>query len=219
MQNNDGTNSGGTAAKVLMSPLVHRLGRENNIDLGTIMGTGPGGRVLKADVLRVINPALSSMAASALSSRTSTSSTETTAPMRGAGAPRVGGAAAAAAVPIRGFHRLMVKSMTSSLHVPRMVYSDEANVGARTAVRDSLRPTYVARHAGNGDRPERKKLTYMPFFVKAASLALTAYPVLNSTIDVREMTLRYHDEHQIGIAVDTPRGLAVPVVGGCRDQG
>ena len=92
-----------------------------------------------------------------------------------------------------------------------MVYSDEVNVDALTAVRDSLRPLYAAH-------PKMGKLTYMPFFVKAASLALTSYPVLNSTIDVGEMTLTYHDEHRIGIAVDTPKGLAVPVVGDCRNR-
>ena len=87
----------------------------------------------------------------------------------------------------------MVKTMTSSLRVPHMVYSDEVNVDALTAVRNSLRPLYAARDAGGGgDRRTGGKLTYMPFFVKAASLALTAFPVLNSTIDVGEMTLTYH---------------------------
>ena len=58
----------------------------------------------------------------------------------------------------------------------------------------------------------------MPFFVKAASLALTAFFILNSNIDVGEMTLTYHDKHWIGITVDTPKGLAVPVEGGCWDR-
>ena len=110
--------------------------------------------------------------------------------MREAGTPGGGGAVV---VPIRGYHRLMVKTMTSSLRVPHMVYSDEVNVDALTAVRNSLRPLYAARDAGGGgDRRTGGKLMYMPFFVKAASLALTAFPVLNSTIDVGEMTLTYH---------------------------
>mmetsp|Transcript_2071 Transcript_2071/g.3846 ORF Transcript_2071/g.3846 Transcript_2071/m.3846 type:complete len:178 (+) Transcript_2071:1-534(+) len=58
----------------------------------------------------------------------------------------------------------------------------------------------------------------MPFFVKAASLALTKYPVLNSTIDVEEMKLTYHAGHDVGVAVDTERGLAVPVVRGCEKK-
>ncbi len=121
-------------------------------------------------------------------------------------------------VPIRGYHRLMVKSMTSSLQVPHMVYSDEVNVNALMEVRDSLRPLYARVGGKVDDRNNEKKLTYMPFFVKAASLALLKYPVLNSTIDVENMTLTYHDEHRIGIAVDTPRGLAVPVIGRCQER-
>jgi 2-oxoisovalerate dehydrogenase E2 component (dihydrolipoyl transacylase) len=116
---------------------------------------------------------------------------------------------------------MMVKTMTSSLRVPHMVYSDEINVNALTEVRDSLRPLYAnhsSRDRNNDKNAERKKLTYMPFFVKAASLALSEYPALNSTIDVEGMTLTYHGEHRIGIAVDTPRGLAVPVIGGCQDR-
>ena len=205
---NDATNNGGGGggAKVLTSPAVRKLGRENNIDLGTVMGTGPGGRVLKADVLGIINPAPSSSSSSSSPISPSPSPPRTTA----------GGNAA---VPIRGYHRLMVKTMTTSLQVPHMVYSDEVNVDALTAVRDSLRPLHAARqHAIGGDHPKMGKLTYMPFFVKAASLAMTSYPVLNATIDVGEMTLTYHDEHRIGIAVDTPKGLAVPVVGDCRNR-
>jgi len=212
---NDATNGGGSA-KVLTSPAVRKLGRENNIDLGTVMGTGPGGRVLKADVLGIINPVPSSsspMSPSPMSPPRTTTNAATAKREEGAS----GAAGGTAVVPIRGYHRLMVKTMTSSLQVPHMVYCDEVNVDALTAVRDSLRPLYAARQDAIGD-PNRGKLTYMPFFVKAASLALTSYPVLNSTIDVGEMTLAYHDEHRIGIAVDTPRGLAVPVVGDCRDR-
>jgi 2-oxoisovalerate dehydrogenase E2 component (dihydrolipoyl transacylase) len=213
---NDATNNGGGGgAKVLTSPAVRKLGRENNIDLGTVMGTGPGGRVLKADVLGIINPAPSSSSSSSSSSPISPSPS----PPRTTTIAATAKAGGNAAVPIRGYHRLMVKTMTTSLQVPHMVYSDEVNVDALTAVRDSLRPLYAARqHSIGGDHPKMGKLTYMPFFVKAASLALTSYPVLNSTIDVGEMTLTHHDEHRIGIAVDTPKGLAVPVVGDCRNR-
>ena len=62
------------------------------------------------------------------------------------------------------------------------------------------------------------KLTHLPFFLKAASLALAKYPVLNSTIDVERMELTYHGHHNIGVDVDTERGLAVPVVKGCEGR-
>ena len=192
-------------AKVLTSPAVRKLGKENNIDLGAIIGTGPKGRVLKSDVLKLIDmnsggtvsqpttPSSSAMYSSNNKPHVSSPTNEED-----------------TVIPIRGYNRLMVKSMTSSLQVPHMVYSDEINVNALTEVRDSLRP--LAKDMGV------PKLTYLPFFIKAASLAMAKHPVLNSTIDVEEMTLTYHKEHRIGVAVDTDRGLAVPVVSSCQER-
>jgi pyruvate/2-oxoglutarate dehydrogenase complex dihydrolipoamide acyltransferase (E2) component len=119
------TSGGGGSAKVLTSPAVRKLGRENGINLGTVMGTGPGGRVLKADVLRIINPAsLLSLPLSLYTSApappllsTSPRTTDMANAMREAGTPGGGGAV----VPIGGYHRLMVKTMTLSLRVPHMV--------------------------------------------------------------------------------------------------
>ncbi len=219
-----GGGGGWRGRKVLTSPAVRRIGREHNLDLDAVSGTGPGGRVLKADVLRIIDrrpsslppstsqssPPLPPPPPSAIAKTTTNSAT----PM---GRREKDDGTGNAIVPIRGYHRMMVKSMTSSLRVPHMVYSDEINVNALADVRDSLRSEY-ARIAADGDTKRGGNLTYMPFFVKAASLALTRYPALNSTIDVEGMTLTYHAEHRIGIAVDTPRGLAVPVMGGCQDR-
>lgn len=189
------------ATKVLSSPAVRKMSKEHNIDLGTVLGTGPGGRVLKSDILNIINAKESPAKGSSSSSSTSTiqKGSATTAQIE-----------EDTTVPIRGYNRLMVKSMTASLQVPHMVYADEINVNALTEVRDSLRP--LAKEMGI------HKLTYLPFFIKASSLALTKYPVLNSTIDVDEMTLTYHKDHNVGVAVDTERGLAVPVVKNCQDK-
>lgn len=196
---------GSMATKVLSSPAVRKMSKEHNIDLRTVLGTGPGGRVLKSDILNIIN-AKDSSAKGSSSSSSSSSSTSTI---------QKGSATTAqieddTTVPIRGYNRLMVKSMTTSLQVPHMVYADEINVNALTEVRDSLRP--LAKEMGI------HKLTYLPFFIKASSLALTKYPVLNSTIDVDEMALTYHKDHNVGVAVDTERGLAVPVVKKCQDK-
>jgi len=191
----------GTMAKVLSSPAVRKMSKDYNIDLGAVIGTGPGGRVLKADILKVINK------------------NDSKASPAGSGiVPQVSSASPLGAsqneedtiIPIRGYNRLMVKSMTTSLQVPHMVYADEININALTEVRDSLRPlaTDMGIH----------KLTYLPFFIKASSLAIIKYPVLNSTIDAEEMTLTYHKNHNIGVAMDTERGLAVPVVKRCQDK-
>mmetsp|Transcript_39303 Transcript_39303/g.84758 ORF Transcript_39303/g.84758 Transcript_39303/m.84758 type:complete len:577 (-) Transcript_39303:226-1956(-) len=189
--------------KVLTSPAVRKLGKENNIDLETVLGTGPGGRVLKADILKIIHPNNVS-ASSPSSSSTLAQEPMMTSPTTSIPSPKDEDAV----ISIRGYNRLMIKSMTSSLQIPHMGYGDEINVDALTKVRDMLRP--LAQTMGV------PKLTYMPFFVKAASLALTKYPTLNSSIDVEEMTLTYHVGHDIGVAVDTERGLAVPVVKGCE---
>lgn len=198
-----------SSTKVLTSPAVRKLGKENNIDLSTVLGTGPGGRILKADILKIINPSN----IRDLTPSSSVGSTEEKISPAGRARARLVSSSQPmedTTIPIRGYNRLMVKSMTSSLQVPHMVYADEINVNALTEVRDALRP--LAKEMGVS------KLTYMPFFIKAASLALSKYPVLNSTIDVEEMTLTHHGEHNIGVAVDTERGLAVPVVQGCQDR-
>ena len=185
--------------KVLTSPAVRKLCKEHNINLSKVNGTGPKGIVLKSDVLSIIN----------MNSSNDTEATRiTSSTMKSISSPMQ--LQEDTVIPIRGYNRLMVKSMTSSLQVPHMIYSDELNVNNLTEVRDSLRPLAMDRGV--------QKLTYLPFFIKAASLAMLKYPVLNSTIDIDEMTLTYHAEHHIGIAVDTKKGLAVPVVKSCQNK-
>lgn len=189
--------------KVLTSPAVRKLCKEHNIDLGKVNGTGPKGIILKSDVLSIISMSSSddTAATTTFSSSKSTHEKTISSPMQ---------LEEDTVIPIRGYNRLMVKSMTASLQVPHMVFSEEINVNNLTEVRDSLRPL-ATEHGVT-------KLTYLPFFIKASSLAMLKYPVLNSTIDIDEMTLTYHAEHHIGIAVDTKKGLAVPVVKSCQNK-
>ena len=186
--------------KVLTSPAVRKLCKEHNIDLGKVKATGPKGIVLKSDVLNIISMN-STEAATTSSSSKSTHEKTISSPMQ---------LEEDTVIPIRGYNRLMVKNMTSSLQVPHMIYSEEINVNKLTEVRDSLRPLAMDHGV--------QKLTYLPFFIKASSLAMLKYPVLNSTIDADEMTLAYHAEHHIGVAVDTEKGLAVPVVKSCQNK-
>jgi len=188
----------GERKKVLTSPAVRKLCKEYNIDLTKVNATGPKGIVLKSDVLNIIN----------MSSSNDTEATGTSSNAKSISSPMQ--LKEDTAIPIRGYNRLMVKSMTSSLQVPHMVFSEEINVNNLTEVRGSLRPLAMDHGV--------QKLTYLPFFIKAASLAMLKYPVLNSTIDVDEMTLTYHAEHNIAVAVDTKRGLAVPVVKSCQNK-
>ena len=213
------------SSKVLTSPSVRKLGKENNINLSNVIGTGPDGRILKSDLLRIIDPASTTPALPIIPSLYPT----TTSPTFPSSSPKSTGAATSATsaatsserkeefdddddkvIPIRGYHRLMVKSMTSSLQVPHMIYADEININSLITARNTLRQSMLRLEGGV------VKVSYMPFFIKATSLALYKYPILNSTINVDQMTVTHHTSHNIGIAVDTSKGLVVPVITNCQ---
>ena len=188
------------------SPAVRSIAREHDIDLTQVVGTGPGGRVLKGDVLAFISGQAAGGGA--------------------AGAPTEGAQPAAAAasrtpvalpagtelgdreVPIRGYHRGMVRSMTEALKVPLFHYHEDIDVGALLRARAALQAGLPA------DAP---KITLLPFLVKALSHALREFPALNSRLDFEGDTPRallHKGSHNVGIAMDTPTGLVVPVVKG-----
>ncbi|XP_043264985.1 lipoamide acyltransferase component of branched-chain alpha-keto acid dehydrogenase complex, mitochondrial [Colletes gigas] len=102
---------------------------------------------------------------------------------------------------IKGYSKHMWKTMTQSLSIPHFVYSDECNINElmnyRNEAKDSLKEQGVS-------------LSLMPFFVKAASRALEKVPNLNAWLDEDNQTIRVVENHNIGIAMDTPDGLVVP---------
>jgi len=111
-------------------------------------------------------------------------------------------------VDVKGYNRMMIKSMTASLQVPHMHYGDEINMDEMLRCKKELQH-YAEEHG--------IKLSLTPFAIKALSLALKDFPALNSTINVEERKLTYKVSHNIGVAMDTPRGLAVPVIKGCQN--
>ncbi|KAG7207807.1 hypothetical protein KM043_009410 [Ampulex compressa] len=104
-------------------------------------------------------------------------------------------------VVLKGYQKHMWKTMTQSLSIPHFVYSDECNVNKlveyRNEVKDSLKERGIS-------------LSFMPFFIKAASRALEKNPELNAWLDEENQTIRILECHNIGIAMDTPEGLIVP---------
>jgi 2-oxoisovalerate dehydrogenase E2 component (dihydrolipoyl transacylase) len=112
-------------------------------------------------------------------------------------------------VPIRGVQRIMVKSMKAALEVQHLTYSDEIVVDELIAIRSLLKSDAEKMNI---------KLSFMPLIIKATSLALAQYPVLNTTVnkDCSEMT--YHGNHNIGVAMDTSKGLIVPVIKGVQNM-
>ena len=212
-QRNDG--------RVLTTPAVRKLAKENNLDLSAVAATGPKGRVVKEDVLaHLSNGALTQSAKSTFvskapqqplaqqhlpSSMPSSSSSSSSPPSSSPSSSSLSSQKHAAdkVVPIRGVQRLMVKSMTAALQVQHLTYSDELIVDQLLGIRDDLKAE--GKKIG-------VKVSIMPLIIKATSLALLQFPMLNATVnnDCSEMT--YHSSHNIGIAMDTANGLVVPVI-------
>ncbi|KAJ3370633.1 hypothetical protein GGF31_003947 [Allomyces arbusculus] len=192
---------------VFATPAVRRVARENNVDLRLVRGTGKAGRVLKEDVLRFVqNGSVAESPAPAATPRAAD-------PAPAAAAPATP-VAAGEAVPLTMMQKAMFKSMTRSLSIPHFGYADEIELDALMAVRAEINAQLQAM----GDAAPVPKISYMPLFIKAYSLALTEFPLLNSQLVVdataanpeTSAKLVSRPQHNISIAMDTPNGLMVP---------
>lgn len=175
---------------VLTTPAVRRIARENGIDLRTVIGTGKDGRVLKEDVMKLVEGVHSAPSPSPPPSSPPPIATSV-------GVDRV--------VPLKGFKAVMVRTMTASGRVPQFGYSDEVDVTRLVELHGLLKAELGKKGI---------KFSYMPVFIKALSLALLQYPVLNSHVDEACTTMTYKYSHNIGVAMDTPEGLIVPNIKG-----
>lgn len=104
-------------------------------------------------------------------------------------------------VPLKGVPKVMFKSMTEALKIPHFMYSEEIEVSKLIQVRNDCKEQALARGI---------RLSYMPFFIKAASICLHKYPILNSSIDVEHESIIYKPYHNISVAMHTNMGLVVP---------
>ncbi|GLE10037.1 hypothetical protein PINS_up022011 [Pythium insidiosum] len=189
-----------TSEKVLTSPSVRRLAKEHDIDLADVEGSGPQGRILKEDLLEYIralaaSPPAPSAPASAPAATSSGSAASPAAP-----AP-VTYLEEDTTVPLTPIQKMMVKSMNAALRIPHFGYADEIEVDSLYELRDKLKPVAEARGI---------KLSFMPFIIKAASLALKHHPSLNATVSEDETHVTMLAAHNISVAMDTPTGLIVP---------
>uniref|UniRef100_A0A3Q0REG1 Dihydrolipoamide acetyltransferase component of pyruvate dehydrogenase complex n=1 Tax=Amphilophus citrinellus TaxID=61819 RepID=A0A3Q0REG1_AMPCI len=105
--------------------------------------------------------------------------------------------------PLKGFQKVMVKTMTAALKIPHFGYCDEVDLSRLVALRSELKTIADSRGV---------KLSYMPFFIKAASLGLLHFPILNASVDEGCQNITYKASHNIGLAMDTGQGLLVPNV-------
>ncbi|WP_213994910.1 dihydrolipoyllysine-residue acetyltransferase [Arsukibacterium sp.] len=186
-----------SSGKALASPAVRRLARELSIDLSKVQGSGDKGRVYKDDVKAYAN---GSAAQAGKSKSATTTETQAASSTQLAAADRV--------EPIKGIKAAMARQMADSVAtIPHFTYCEEIDLTELIALRLSLKDSYAKQGV---------KLTMMPFFMKAMSLAIKDYPVMNSQPNSDCTELRYFSEHNIGVAVDSKVGLLVPNVKGCQ---
>ena len=176
------THPPGRSAVKAMPP-VRKLARKLGIDIAQITGSGPGGRILRDDV-------------EAHATQGVVTPQPATAPERAApdGARRE---------PLRGVRRRIAERMAHAHRtVPPVTHVEEADVTELDAT----------RRLANERNPEGARLTFLPFIVKAVVAALKEHPALNAELDEAAQEVVYFDHYDIGVAVDTPNGLVVPVV-------
>ncbi len=180
----------------LASPHVRRLAAERGIDLGTVHGSGPGGRIVEADLLAP--PA----AAGAAVPETRGAPPSPARPAGGVSGPTAAGVAER--IPIRGLRRVISEHMSESVHrAAHFTYVEEIDVSELVRLREKM-----AKHI----EKEGVRLSYLPFIVKAVVAGLRAHPKLNATMDDAANELVVRSDHNIGIATATPDGLIVPVI-------
>ena len=184
-----------------VTPLVRKLAREKGVDLSTVRGTGVGGRIRKQDVLAAQSTASASApAASAPAGR------EPFVIEVSEEAKKLRGTTQKASRIRRTIAQRMRESLQNSAQLTQVT---EVDMTAVSALRKAKKEEFQQKHG--------VKLTYLPFFAKAVAEALQAYPRVNATFDVEAGEISYPDSENLGIAVDTERGLLVPVVKNAGD--
>ncbi|NKF51480.1 dihydrolipoyllysine-residue acetyltransferase [Shewanella sp. WXL01] len=183
--------------KALASPAVRRLARSLDINIAEVKGSGKNGRVYKEDVER---HSQGGQVSAAKTVATPSAPVTTNAPV----APAPVASAADRVEPIKGVKAVMAKMMVESVStIPHFTYCEEFDLTELVALRESMKKRYST---------EDVKLTMMPFFMKAMSLAINEYPILNSQVNADCSELTYKASHNIGMAVDSKVGLLVPNV-------
>ena len=185
-----------------VTPIVRKLASELGVNLATVKGTGVGGRIRKEDVTAAAKPVSAPAVASAPSSAPQTASSQSTnvpvsvSPLRGT------------TVPMSRLRKVIAARMVESLQVSAQLTTVvEVDVTKIARLRDKAKTNFESR--------EGVKLSFLPFFAVAVCEALKQHPVVNSSIDGENIV--YHGAEHLGVAVDTERGLLVPVIHNAGD--
>ncbi|WP_219418688.1 2-oxoglutarate dehydrogenase, E2 component, dihydrolipoamide succinyltransferase [Pseudonocardia nigra] len=203
---------GGTSAPYV-TPLVRKLAAEHGVDLSSIKGSGVGGRIRKQDVLaaaEAAKPAAEPTPEPAAAPAAAGAPSAPSGPARQVPKPREGGPQPGSTVKMPRLRQVIAQRMSESLKISAQLTTVQEIDVTRIA---KLR----ARAKAEFERREGVKLTYLPFFAKATVEALKAFPQVNASINEETKEVTYHDAVHLAIAVDTPRGLLVPVIKNAED--
>lgn len=187
----------GKAASIA-TPAVRHMSKEHKIDINDIDGTGKDGRVMKEDILRFLQNKDAKPASPGAPA---------------AGLPQDTAVQVETKQALTMMQQGMFKSMSRSLTIPHFLYADEVDFSDLVNLRTRLNKVLAKTPAPNS---ALSKLSYMPFIIKAVSLALYQFPILNARVEVDAASgkpgLVMRSQHNIGIAMDSPQGLVVPVI-------
>lgn len=178
-----------------VTPIVRKLASELGVNLSQVTGTGVGGRIRKEDIEALAKPAPSPAPAAPSATPARANAPVNASPLRGQ------------TVTMSRLRKVIAARMVESLHVSAQLTTVvEVDVTKIARLRDQAKSNFEAR--------EGVKLSFLPFFTVAVCEALKQHPVVNSSVEGDQIT--YHSAEHLGIAVDTERGLLVPVI---RDAG
>ncbi len=186
-----------TESPIAAGPAIRRFAREVGVDLTAIQGSGEGGRITREDVLDMVRRA----------NRTASQMAHSSDSSDGVAVPGSPSSDDWGAVNIENAPRIR-RTIAAKMHeswstVPRVTNFDDADVTELEKIRESSKADYASRGL---------KLTSMPFLIKAVSMALRNHPLMNSTYDMAEGMIIYKRYVSVGVAMDTERGLVVPVL-------
>lgn len=183
-----------TKKKAISSPAVRRLAQELNIDLTQVAGSGIDGRIYKEDIYafqhQMTAPVVSEVQVTQEKTLFAAGHVHTK--------------------PITGMMAVMAKHMIDAVQtIPHFTFCDEVDLTALVSLRQQVKATY---------QQQGIKLTMMPFFIKALSMALQDYPQINVQTNNSCTDISYFSDHNIGVAVDSKVGLLVPNIKYCQNK-
>ena len=197
-----------------VTPLVRKLADKHGVDLNTVEGTGVGGRIRKQDVLAAAEGGKAE-GASASASATKEQTKDAPKGERANWSTKSVDPAKAELIGttqrVNRIREITAAKMVESLQTTaQLTHVQEVDVTRVAELRKKVKPAFVEKHGAN--------ITYLAFFIKATAEALVSHPNVNASYDADAKEITYHSDVNIGIAVDTPMGLLVPVIKQVQDM-